>query len=597
MNSDATDHDGKERLMLKKIASRLAGHAGNTIPGASFEFDLQAWPTRLPTFSPVINELRAAVGKDFVLTDGETIRHWSRSCFPEGTTPRVVVRPACTAEVQQIVQIAAQHELSVHPVSCGKNWGYGDACAATDGQIILDLKRMNRILEVNEELAYATVEPGVSQGQLAEYLETFHPALWMDATGAGPDASIVGNTLERGFGHTPHGDRFQHACGMEVVLPDGRLLKTGFGHFQNAQATAVYKWGVGPYLDGLFSQSNLGIVTKLTFWLMPKPECFKALLFTAKNEQDLGALVEALRPLRLNGTLRTPIHLFNDWRLLAGCTEFPWETADGKTALSEEVLTQLKRTHGVDAWTGSGGIYGTKAEVAAALKAVKKALRNVRGLKRLAVLDERLLRVAELGGKALGFCGLGRGLRELLRKARICFDLLRGKSSKECLKGAHWRVRRAGGRSRSASADPLDHHAGFFWVSPVVPMTRAHVERFTGLVKPIFAKHGFEYQVTFSLVTARALCAVTTISYDKSNAEETGRAEACHDALWGALLAAGYVPYRAGNSAMKRLAETSEVFWDVAGKIKAALDPHDVVSPGHYQPERAVALKRLGENA
>src|SRR5262249_25748645 len=151
-----------------------------------------------------------------------------------------------------------RRNLAVHPISCGKNWGYSDACATSDGQVLLDLRRMNRIIEVNEELAYATIEPGVSQGQMAEYLEEHHPNLWMDVTGAGPDASIVGNTLERGFGHTINGDRFLNSCGMEVVLADGRILTTGLGHYENAHAAPVYKWGIGPYLDGIFTQSNLG---------------------------------------------------------------------------------------------------------------------------------------------------------------------------------------------------------------------------------------------------------------------------------------------------------------------------------------------------
>ena len=81
----------------------------------------------------------------------------------------------------------------------------------------------------------------------------------------------MGNILERGVGLSPYSDRFAHACALEVVLPDGRLLHTGLGAYGNAQAEHLYSYGCGPVLDGLFSQANLGIVTRLTFWLMPKP--------------------------------------------------------------------------------------------------------------------------------------------------------------------------------------------------------------------------------------------------------------------------------------------------------------------------------------
>ena len=56
---------------------------------------------------------------------------------------------------------------------------------------------------------------------------------------------------------------------MEIVLANGEVLRTGFGHFGTAKAANVYKYGVGPYIDGLFTQSNFGIVTKIGVWLMP----------------------------------------------------------------------------------------------------------------------------------------------------------------------------------------------------------------------------------------------------------------------------------------------------------------------------------------
>ena len=128
---------------------------------------------------------------------------------------------------------------------------------------------MNRILEVNTTSCYAVLEAGVTQGQLWDHLQEQNAGLWFDATAAGREASVVGNALDRGFGHTSYGDHFQSLCGMDVVLPDGRLLQTGFGAYPNARAHRHYRYGVGPFLDGLFVQSNLGIVTRIGLWLMP----------------------------------------------------------------------------------------------------------------------------------------------------------------------------------------------------------------------------------------------------------------------------------------------------------------------------------------
>jgi 4-cresol dehydrogenase (hydroxylating) len=152
---------------------------------------------------------------------------------------------------------------------------------------------MNRIVDFNEDLL-CHLEPGVTQTQLYEFLRERGSALWMDATGSSPRCSIIGNTVERGFGHTPHGDHFANVCGLEVVLANGDWLRTGFGRFANANAAPVYRWGVGPYLDGLFTQSNLGIVTQMTVWLMPAPEYFQA-FFSIAEDSQLQALVDTLR--------------------------------------------------------------------------------------------------------------------------------------------------------------------------------------------------------------------------------------------------------------------------------------------------------------
>ena len=120
------------------------------------------------------------------------------------------------------------------PISTGKNWGYGSRAPVRDG-VLLDLGRLNRIVDFDEELAYVTIEPGVTQRQLFDVpAASASRDSWMDATGASPDCSIIGNTLERGFGHTPMGDHAANACGFEVVLPTGECIETGFSRFSSA---------------------------------------------------------------------------------------------------------------------------------------------------------------------------------------------------------------------------------------------------------------------------------------------------------------------------------------------------------------------------
>lgn len=86
------------------------------------------------------------------------------------------------------------------------------------GSVVLDLHRMKKIIEINEEYAYAIVEPGVSFFDLYEAIKERGLGLWPSLPSLGW-GSIVGNTLDRGFGYTPEGEHAQMQCGMEVVLP------------------------------------------------------------------------------------------------------------------------------------------------------------------------------------------------------------------------------------------------------------------------------------------------------------------------------------------------------------------------------------------
>jgi (+)-pinoresinol hydroxylase len=154
---------------------------------------------------------------------------------------------------------------------------------------------MNRILEVNETNAYALVEPGVSYFDLYNYIQEHKLKVWIDCPDPGW-GSVIGNAIDRGGGYTTanYRNHFDSHCGMEVVLPDGELLRTGMGAIPNAQTWQQYKSGCGPWIDGIFSQSNYGIVTKMGFWLMPEPEAYMRCTVSVPRYQDLIPLVEIL---------------------------------------------------------------------------------------------------------------------------------------------------------------------------------------------------------------------------------------------------------------------------------------------------------------
>ena len=114
------------------------------------------------------------------------------------------------------------------------------------------------------------LEPGVGFYDLYDYLQTRNIPLWMSVPG-NSWGSVIGNALDRGLGYTPYGEHTRNFCGMEVVLPDGDMVRTGMGAMPNAPTWQLHKYGYGPAWDQLFVQSNFGIVTKAGMWLMPQP--------------------------------------------------------------------------------------------------------------------------------------------------------------------------------------------------------------------------------------------------------------------------------------------------------------------------------------
>jgi 4-cresol dehydrogenase (hydroxylating) flavoprotein subunit len=533
----------------------------------------------------LLRAMRAVVGATHVRDDAATLERYARSTASRPTMPLAVVRPGSRAEVIALVDLARRHQAPIYPVSTGKNWGYGDACAVIAGQVIMELSRMNRIIEVDAQLAYAVIEPGVTQQQLCDYLRAHKLPLWIDCTGAGPDTSFVGNILERGFGHSPYGNRLQHIAGMQVVLASGEVLNTGFGHYPNARTTHLFPYGVGPFLDGLFTQSNFGVVTRVGIWLMPQAACINHFICSVAEHEDIGAVVDALRPLRLDGTLRSIVHIGNDLRMISGGCAFPREQAGHHGPLPEDLRGAMRDSAGAGAWTVSGALYGSKQQVAAARVALRRALRGTRATSTF--LTERKLGWGGALAGLLGWFGGGARLRARVAMGEALFAMNRGVPNGRFLTGAYWRRRGGVPAGFPKQANPAFDNCGLLWVSPILPLRGTDVLALHALATPIFARYQFDLFVTFSMINERALGGVLTVAYDKDDPDEVARAQQCYRALFDAVMKAGYIPYRVGNQSMAALDPHGDVFWKVAGRIKRALDPDGIIAPGRYEPARA----------
>ena len=514
------------------------------------------------------------LGPDHVILDERPLRKAATATFAINHSIPVIIRPGSRQQVQQCVRIAQVEGVPIYPVSSGKNWGYGSSVPAQDGCALLDLIRLNRILDFNEKMGHVTVEPGVTQQQLHAFLAERKSSLWMDSTGASPECSLIGNTMERGFGHTPYGDHFNHVCGLEVVLPTGECIQTGFARFSNAKTAHLYRWGLGPNVDGIFSQSNLGIVTRMTIWLMPAPEYFQAFFFRCDSNDSLEHVVEALRPLRLHGVIRSAVHIGNDYKVLSGLRQFPWEATGGRTPLQPSRMTALRQEYRIGSWSGSGGLYGSPGQVKEARKLIRKALAGK--VSKLQFIDDRLLRLAS---RYAGLYGLitGWDLGASLELLKPVYGLMKGIPTNQPLRSSYWRKR----TPPPAQMDPDRDGCGLLWCSPILPMDGAPVKEVTKLVSATLLQHGFEPQISLSLVTDRAVACVISICYDRSVPGEDERASACHRSLLEALADQGYPSYRLGIQSMTEV-DGEAGYHNLIRSLKKALDPAHVLSPGRY---------------
>ena len=537
-------------------------------------------------FEAAVNRIRGIVGEAHVLTSEEDIRSHSRDTSPWLRQCSAVIYPASAQEVAEVVKVAAEYRFAVWPFSKGKNWGYGATMGYRDSALILILERLNRIIEVNEELAYAVIEPGVTQKQLNDYLKEHRLKLWTDCTDSTPQGSVIGNALERGVGYTPYWDHFGHLCGMEVVLANGDMIRTGAGP-KNGLTWNTYKWGTGPYLEGLFSQSNFGIVTRAGIWLMPEPRDFNCFILELEDENDQPAVMDSLRRLALGRLINSNIHMVNDILFLSTMTQYPYQLLHGQTYLSKEARAGLQKRFKIAPWTVTGGIYGTPEQVQMGRRTLQKEWRR---FGRLTFLNDRRLavlqRVMKLWERAQDFPLLPSVFRLVTRssleKAQVIpnvYPILKGIPGEYIVGFAYFKCRK---ERPTANVDPARDGAGLMWLAVLSPMTGSHTKHLLELCEPVCHKHGFDLSTTFIMVNPRSVLSLIEIFYDKQSPEESTRARTLYDELAEATISAGFQQYRTSVAYSDRILQAAPEFQRLADAMKSAVDPLNTIAPGRY---------------
>lgn len=229
-------------------------------------------------FSSILPSGRIKTDPEDLFAYSSDATHYFKSSLPEA-----VVLPQNTEEVAKVMQYACRHQIPVTPRGAGS--GLAGGCTPVKGGIVLDMKRMNQIVEIDRGNMTATVESGVVLGKFhraVEKMGLFYP----------PDpqsmsvCTIGGNVATRAGG--PRGVKYgttgRYVLGLEVVLPDGTVIKSG-GKF--------VKQSVGYDLTRLLtgSEGTLGVITRVNVRLLPLPPVHKTVVVVCETLDQAAEIV------------------------------------------------------------------------------------------------------------------------------------------------------------------------------------------------------------------------------------------------------------------------------------------------------------------
>ena len=482
------------------------------------------------------------------------------------------------AQLQEVMRIANQHQTPVYPISTGHNWGYGTALPARDNCTIIDLSALVEIIDFDQEMGVVTLEPGVTQSMLANFLDAGQHPYLVPVTGAGPNCSLIGNALERGYGITPHVDHFGAVTDLEAVLPDGSLYRTALREVGGDDLARLFKWGIGPYSVGLFTQGGIGIVTRMSIVLFRRPECVKACFFGLKEDALLVPAVQAIRTLliKLPGTLGA-INLMNRHRVLSMSAPYPADKIGADGLIPNAVIQKLGQQHHVMPWTGFATLYGTHRMVAAAQKEMKVALSNTCSRMLFLTSDstKSLVRIAHWIPGAPG-----KHLVTLAETLARSLELVAGRPNETALALAYWRNPIP---PKERFKNPARDGCGLIWYAPLVPMRPIDVRAYLDMVIRVTRKHGIEPLITLTSINDRLFDSTTPLLFDRNDPMAEAAAQACYHELLVTGRTQGWFPYRIGVDAMPTLAAwqtDSKVFHS---RLRKDLDPYDLMAPGRYR--------------
>jgi glycolate oxidase len=239
----------------------------------------------VPASEALLRELRAVVGRANLLHDHVDLQTYEYDAYGNPSLPGAVVFVSSTAEVAKIVKILNREKVPFVPRGYGTNVSGGSL--ALNGAVVLEMGRMNKVLEIDLPNLCVTVQPGIFTMDISTALAPY--GFYYAPDPASMRASSVGGNIAENAGG-PHcfkyGVTSNHVQGLEVVLPDGETVWMGGKNVDSP----------GLDLRGAFigSEGTFGIVTAAILRILRKPETVKTMLAVFASLEDAGNVVSAI---------------------------------------------------------------------------------------------------------------------------------------------------------------------------------------------------------------------------------------------------------------------------------------------------------------
>ena len=468
------------------------------------------------------DDLTAIVGAAHVATDPAALDAASRDVTenPEGRADAVVA-PASRAEVAAVLAWANEHRVAVTPVVANRN--LGGLALPVHGGIVLDLRRLDRIVGHDAEAGHVVVEPGVTFGVLADHLDHELPEHTYSWSFSPPETSVVANALLDGLGtmSNRYGAQGLWINGLEVVLADGSIARTG------AWAVSDVAFGRAPLpdLSGLFVnfQGTTGVVVSAALQLAPKLPLATRRVVLAHDLESAFALM----------------------RTLGRCTSF-----DDVAAMTWPVAKLL---------FGADGALVRDPDEPEAMIVIDVSANTAKEMEgKLDVLDTFRRRAADAGHELDPPFDMARLVRLVPRYAPLAempttLDFL------------------------------LDHPGGgLTWVGTYGPTSRWEDGAREGC--RLLEEDGFPpIVVTRPMANGHFGVLRFICLFDRDDPGDVARTRRTMTAVAEAMLERGYIPYKTPAYAVDLIMERADPgFVNLMRTVKYAVDPNGILNPGRW---------------